>query len=108
MLNGEKKLFTNFNIINIALIRFVIVTGIVIFITALFINSVDTTALGSNVIELVILIVLVNILLLIMIIIARQPTQDIDLAFKVSLPKQTIRTKQLISCLIISIICRCH
>ncbi|XP_068975024.1 cationic amino acid transporter 3 [Bombus flavifrons] len=58
---------------------------IVIFITALFINSVDTTALGSNVIELVILIVLVNILLLIMIIIARQPTQDIDLAFKVPL-----------------------
>ncbi|KAK9306851.1 hypothetical protein QLX08_002723 [Tetragonisca angustula] len=58
---------------------------IVIFVTAIFINYTDTTALGSNVIELVILIVLVNILLLIMVIVARQPTQDIDLAFKVPL-----------------------
>ncbi|CAD1475285.1 unnamed protein product, partial [Heterotrigona itama] len=59
--------------------------SIIIFITGIFINYTDTTALGSNVIELVILIVLVNMLLLIMVIIARQPTQDIDLAFKVPL-----------------------
>ena len=64
--------------------HFIVVAGIVIFVTAIFINYTDTTALGSNVIELVILIVLVNILLLIMVIVARQPTQDIDLAFKVN------------------------
>lgn len=72
--------------INITLIFYIcliIFTGVVIFITAFFINYVDTEVFGKNVIESVILIVLVNILLLIIIIIARQPAHEIDLAFKV-------------------------
>ncbi|KOC63248.1 Cationic amino acid transporter 3 [Habropoda laboriosa] len=58
---------------------------IVTFVIALFVNYVGAGAFGNNVIESVILILLVNILLLNIIVIARQPVQKIDLAFKVPL-----------------------
>ncbi|CAL7935615.1 unnamed protein product [Xylocopa violacea] len=55
------------------------------FVTAGFINFVDAGAFGKNIIETVILVVLVKILLLNIVVIARQPTQESDLAFKVPL-----------------------
>ncbi|CAK9797786.1 High affinity cationic amino acid transporter 1 [Anthophora quadrimaculata] len=58
---------------------------IVTFVTAIFITYAGAGAFGNNIIESVILIVLVNILLLNIIVIARQPVQKIDLAFKVPL-----------------------
>ncbi|XP_076759931.1 cationic amino acid transporter slimfast [Xylocopa sonorina] len=63
----------------------ILIFCIVTFITAGFINIVDAGVIGTNVIETVILVVLVKILLLNIVIIARQPTQEINLAFKVPL-----------------------
>ncbi|KZC04782.1 PREDICTED: cationic amino acid transporter 3 [Dufourea novaeangliae] len=58
---------------------------VVIFVIALFINNVGADAFGKNVIETVILVVLVIILLLNLAAVARQPVQEVDIAFKVPL-----------------------
>lgn len=58
---------------------------IIIFAIALFINNVGSNAFGNNAIETVILVILVIILLLNLAAVARQPIQEIDIAFKVPL-----------------------
>lgn len=68
-----------------------LITGFVIFVTALFINNVGARAFGNNLAESVILLVLAKILLLNIVVIARQPTQEVDLAFKVYIAKITAK-----------------
>lgn len=63
----------------------IVVLCIVTFATALFIKIVGDRAFGNNVVESIILVVLVKILLMNIVIIARQPTEKVDLAFKVPL-----------------------
>ncbi|XP_017887715.1 cationic amino acid transporter 3 [Ceratina calcarata] len=58
---------------------------IVTFGIALLISCVGDKAFGNGLIETVILVILLNILLLNLVVIVRQPTQDVDLAFKVPL-----------------------
>ncbi|XP_076647258.1 cationic amino acid transporter slimfast isoform X2 [Halictus rubicundus] len=58
---------------------------IIIFAIALFINNVGANAFGNNVIETVILVILVIILLLNLAAVARQPVQEVEIAFKVPL-----------------------
>ncbi|XP_076622997.1 cationic amino acid transporter slimfast isoform X1 [Colletes latitarsis] len=58
---------------------------IIVFVIALYINNVGANAFGNNLIETVILVILVIILLLNLAAIARQPVQEIEVAFKVPL-----------------------
>ncbi|XP_078043796.1 cationic amino acid transporter slimfast isoform X1 [Augochlora pura] len=58
---------------------------IIIFIIALLINIAGADAFGNNVIETVILVILIIMLLLNLAAVARQPVQDVDIAFKVPL-----------------------
>ena len=58
---------------------------IIVFVIALFIQQVGSRAFGNGVLETVILVILVIILILNLAAIARQPTQDVELSFKVPL-----------------------
>ncbi|XP_076685107.1 cationic amino acid transporter slimfast [Andrena cerasifolii] len=63
----------------------VLILCIIVFVIALFIKQVGSRAFGNGVVETVILVILVIILLLNLAAIARQPTQDVELSFKVPL-----------------------
>ena len=63
----------------------VLILCIIVFVIALFIQQVGSRAFGNDVVETVILVILVIILLLNLAAIARQPTQDVELSFKVPL-----------------------
>ncbi|XP_053970804.1 cationic amino acid transporter 3 [Hylaeus volcanicus] len=58
---------------------------IVVFVIALFINNVSENTFGNNIIETAVLVILVIILLLNLAAVARQPVQEVELAFKVPL-----------------------
>ncbi|XP_054013626.1 cationic amino acid transporter 3 [Hylaeus anthracinus] len=58
---------------------------IVVFVIALFINNVGENAFGNDIIETAVLVILVIILLLNLAAVARQPVQEVELAFKVPL-----------------------
>ena len=63
----------------------VLMLCIIVFVIALFIQQVGSRAFGNDVVETMILVILVIILLLNLAAIARQPTQDVELSFKVPL-----------------------
>ncbi|XP_076248537.1 cationic amino acid transporter slimfast [Calliopsis andreniformis] len=63
----------------------IIILCIILLAIAIFIQHVGAKAFGNSVLESVILVVLVIVLLLNLAAIARQPTQDVELSFKVPL-----------------------